>query len=66
VAGVRIAGKTGSVRTAGGAMIAWCAAFAPSRAPSVVVTVMLQGRSGGGDAAPVAGRILQAHLAGRL
>jgi len=66
VAGVRVAGKTGSVRAADGAMIAWCAAFAPSRAPSAVVTVMLQGRSGGGDAAPVAGRILAAYLTGRL
>jgi hypothetical protein len=27
---------------------------------------MLQGRSGGGDAAPVAGRILEAHVAGRI
>jgi cell division protein FtsI/penicillin-binding protein 2 len=66
VPGVRVAGKTGSVRTADGAMIAWFAGFAPSREPSAVVTVMLQGRSGGADAAPVAGRILKAHLAGRL
>jgi len=66
VAGISVAGKTGSVRAANGAMIAWFAGFAPSRAPSVVVTVMLQGRSGGADAAPVAGRILETHLAGRL
>ena len=66
VAGVSVAGKTGSVRAADGAMIAWFAGFAPSRAPSVAVTVMLQGRSGGADAAPVAARILEAHLAGRL
>jgi hypothetical protein len=32
----------------------------------VVVTVMLQGHSGGSDAAPVAGRILAAYRAGRL
>jgi penicillin-binding protein 2 len=66
VEGVRVAGKTGSVRAADGAMIAWFAGFAPSRAPTAVVTVMLQGRSGGGDAAPVAGRIFAAYLAGRL
>jgi cell division protein FtsI/penicillin-binding protein 2 len=66
VAGVTVAGKTGTVRAADGAMIAWFAGFAPSRAPSAVVTVMLQGRSGGADAAPVAGRILEARLAGRL
>ena len=66
VEGVRVAGKTGSVRAADGAMIAWFAGFAPSRAPTAVVTVMLQGRSGGGDAAPMAGRIFAAYLAGRL
>jgi cell division protein FtsI/penicillin-binding protein 2 len=66
VAGVKVAGKTGSVRALDGNMIAWFCGFAPSRTPSVVVAVMLQGRSGGGDAAPVAGRILEAHLAGRI
>jgi cell division protein FtsI/penicillin-binding protein 2 len=66
VAGVRVAGKTGSVRAADGAHVAWFAGFAPSRAPAAVVTVMLQGLSGGADAAPLGGRILQAHLARRL
>ena len=66
VAGVSVAGKTGSVRAEDGTMIAWFCGFVPSRAPSAVVTVMLQGRSGGADAAPVAGRILEAHLAGEL
>lgn len=66
VAGVAVAGKTGSVRAPDGNMIAWFCGFVPSRAPSAVVTVMLQGRSGGADAAPVAGRILAAHQAGRL
>jgi len=65
IAGVTVAGKTGSVRTAEGAFIAWFAGFAPSRAPQVVVAVMLQGRSGGADAAPIAGRILEAHFGGR-
>jgi cell division protein FtsI/penicillin-binding protein 2 len=49
--------------------VAWFAGFAPSgqgAPPRVVVTVMLQGRSGGADAAPVAGRILAAWQAGRL
>jgi penicillin-binding protein 2 len=66
VSGTTVAGKTGSVRTADGATIAWFAGFAPSRAPAVAVTVMLPGRSGGADAAPIAGRILEAHLKGRL
>ena len=60
VAGLKVAGKTGSVRAADGAHLAWFAGFVPSVAPRYVVTVMLQGRSGGADAAPVAGRILEA------
>ena len=60
VAGLRVAGKTGSVRAADGAHIAWFAGFAPADRPKYVVAVMLQGRSGGGDAAPLAGRILEA------
>jgi penicillin-binding protein A len=66
VAGVTIAGKTGSARTTAGAHVAWFAGFMPSRAPEVVVTVMLAGRSGGADAAPIAGQILEAHRAGRI
>jgi hypothetical protein len=66
VPGVKVAGKTGSVIAESGAPIAWFAGFLPSRAPEVVVTVMLQGHSGGSDAAPVAGRILEAYRAGRL
>jgi cell division protein FtsI/penicillin-binding protein 2 len=62
VVGVTVAGKTGSTRTADGKPVAWFAGFAPSRAPKIVVTVMLQGNSGGADAAPLGGRILQAFL----
>jgi cell division protein FtsI/penicillin-binding protein 2 len=56
VAGMKVAGKTGSVRSAEGAQLAWFAGFTERYA----VTVVLQGRSGGGDAAPVASRILEA------
>ena len=66
VAGVKVAGKTGSIRTSAGARIAWFAGFLPSRAPEVVVAVMLPGYSGGSDAAPVGGRILDAYRTGRL
>jgi cell division protein FtsI/penicillin-binding protein 2 len=66
VPGVKVAGKTGSVIAESGAPIAWFAGFLPSRSPEVVVTVMLQGHSGGSDAAPIAGRILEAYRAGRL
>jgi peptidoglycan glycosyltransferase len=62
VAGLKVAGKTGSVRTPAGLHVAWFAGFTDS----AVVTVMLQARSGGADAAPVAARILEAHWKGRL
>ena len=65
VPGVRVAGKTGSVRADDGAHLAWFAGFAPSPAPRYVVVVMLQGRSGGADAAPIAGRILEAACRGQ-
>ncbi len=66
VPGIKVAGKTGTVRTRGGLRAAWFAGFAPARAPEVVVTVLVHGRSGGADAAPIAGRILEAHRAGQL
>jgi cell division protein FtsI/penicillin-binding protein 2 len=61
LAGLKVAGKTGSAQG-----IAWFAGFAPSRSPEVAVAVMLHARSGGSDAAPVGGQILQAWRAGRL
>lgn len=66
VAGVKVAGKTGSVRGSDGVHTAWFAGFLPSRDPDVVVAVMLHGNSGGSDAAPIAGRILDAWHARRL
>jgi penicillin-binding protein 2 len=65
VEGLSVAGKTGSVRTPAG-VHAWFAGFAPSRSPEIVIAVVVQGRSGAADAAPIAGRILRAHKAGRL
>ncbi len=62
VTGLKVAGKTGSARTPAGVYLAWFAGFTDG----AVVTVMLQGRSGGADAAPIAGRILEAHWKGRL
>ena len=66
VSGASVAGKTGTVRTAAGNGIAWFAGFFPSRAPRVALAVMLAGSSGGGDAAPVAGRILGAYQSGSI
>jgi cell division protein FtsI/penicillin-binding protein 2 len=66
VPGAVVAGKTGSVRNGAGVPLAWFAGFVPSRAPEAVVAVVLQGYSGGSDAAPAGGRILEAWRAGKL
>jgi peptidoglycan glycosyltransferase len=66
VSGAKVAGKTGTALTSTGEIIAWFAGFVPSSAPQVAIAVMVHGRSGGADAAPIAGRILEAHRAGRL
>ena len=62
VAGLKVAGKTGTGRAKDGAFLAWFAGFSPA----ALVTVMLQGHSGGADAAPIGGRILEAHWRGWL
>ncbi len=59
----RVAGKTGTTLHQG-EPIAWFAGFAPSRAPQVIVTVMLSGRHAGSDAAPVAADVLKAWKTG--
>ena len=65
IKGARLAGKTGSTRN-GQDFIAWFAGFLPSHAPKAVVTVMLTGKHGGSDAAPIAKEILDSWLAGNL
>ena len=71
VPGVEVAGKTGTAElrpTANGPQDpkntdAWFVAFAPARAPTVVVAVMLVGQGQGGTtAAPLARQVLQAAL----
>jgi cell division protein FtsI/penicillin-binding protein 2 len=54
-----LAGKTGSTRM-GPQFVGWFAGFVPSRKPEVAVAVMLAGKHGGSDAAPVAADILNA------
>jgi peptidoglycan glycosyltransferase len=66
VAGVRVAGKTGSAMNSAGEPIAWFAGFLPGNAPKVALAVMLPGRSGGADAAPIARRIFEAYRAGKI
>ncbi len=62
VAGLKVAGKTGTAHAKDGSVLAWFAGFTPG----AVIVVMLQGRSGGADAAPIGGRILAAHSRGEL
>jgi peptidoglycan glycosyltransferase len=66
VAGVKVAGKTGTALTSAGETIAWFAGFVPSVSAQAAIAVIVHGRSGGADAAPIAGRILEAYRAGRL
>jgi len=65
IAGVRVAGKTGTAETGrAGRNVAGFIAFAPADRPRVAVAVYLQNQSGTGGsvAAPVAKQILQALL----
>ena len=66
IVNAKVAGKTGSAIDASGQPVAWFAGFFPSRTPEVVAVVMLRGRSGGADAAPIAGRIFESYRAGKL
>lgn len=62
---IAVAGKTGSVMTSTGLHAAWFGGFAPSRSPEVAALVLVQGRSGGADAAPIAASLLKDYFAGR-
>ena len=63
VAGVNVAGKTGTAETPSGAPHGWFIGFAPAEAPTAVVAVLLENSpKGGEDAAPVGGAVLRAAL----
>jgi cell division protein FtsI/penicillin-binding protein 2 len=59
---IRVAGKTGTIHIKDGPQTAWFAGFAPSHSPEVVAVTVVQGRSGGGDAAPIAHRLLSRYF----
>jgi len=66
IAGVRVAGKTGTAENGlGRPNTTWFVAFAPADAPRVAVAVVLENQSGTGGttAAPIAREIMQAILA---
>jgi penicillin-binding protein 2 len=57
-----VGGKTGTTPSSEGQRThAWFAGFAPSDRPQIVVVVFLEQGNGGGDAAPIAGRIFEAY-----
>ena len=59
IAGVSVAGKTGSAENPHGATHAWFVGFAPADSPRVAVAVLLENAgSGGVEAAPLAGEFL--------
>lgn len=64
MAGVDVAGKTGTAQVgAGRSPHAWFIGFAPARAPEVVVAVVVEhGGYGGSVAAPIARRVIAAAL----
>lgn len=67
VAGVRVAGKTGTAvaLNTGGATHAWFVGYAPVESPQVALVIFLIRGTGARDAAPLAGRILRHYFAAK-
>lgn len=63
LAGVQVAGKTGTAEVAENESHAWFAGFAPAEQPEVVVAVLVENAgTGGGVAAPIVARVIAAAL----
>jgi cell division protein FtsI/penicillin-binding protein 2 len=63
IAGVRVAGKTGTSENPHGDNHAWFTAYAPADNPKVAVIVLVEnGGEGGIVSAPIAQRLMQASL----
>ena len=63
IAGVQVAGKTGTAEVENGEPHAWFAAFAPADDPQVVVAVLVENAGTGGSiAAPIARQVIAAAL----
>jgi peptidoglycan glycosyltransferase len=63
IAGVSVAGKTGTAENAAGASHGWFIGFAPAEAPTAVVAVLIENApKGGEDAAPAGGAVLRSAL----
>ena len=63
IAGVHVAGKTGTAENPGGSPHGWFVGFAPAEDPQVAVAVIIENAAQGGvDAAPVGGAVMRAVL----
>jgi peptidoglycan glycosyltransferase len=63
IAGIEVAGKTGSAENPHGRAHAWFVGFAPGQNPRVAVAVILENAGSGGTyAAPVAREMMQLTL----
>ena len=63
IAGVHVAGKTGTAETPSGSPHGWFIGFAPAEDPQVAVAVIIENAGKGGvDAAPLAGAVMRAVL----
>jgi len=66
VAGVRVAGKTGTAQNPYGEHHAWFVAFAPYEDPTIALAVVVEHAGhGGAVAAPIAGKVLSEYFSGR-
>jgi len=66
IAGVDVAGKTGTAENETGQNHSWFIGFAPANDPQIAVVVILEseGRSGGAAAAPIAREVMKQGLKG--
>ncbi len=63
IAGVHVAGKTGTAETPSGTPHGWFVGFAPAEDPQVAVAVIIENAGQGGvDAAPLGGAVMRAVL----
>ncbi len=63
IIGISVAGKTGTAQNPHGKSHAWFMGFAPFENPEIAVVVLVEnGGSGGGVAAPIAGRYLRKYF----
>ena len=64
IAGIEVAGKTGTAQNPHGKDHSWFAGFAPREHPAIAVAVIVENAGHGSDvAAPIAGQIMAAYLA---